>query len=85
MAEIARTAHEIGLHSNATMLYGHVETLEERVDHLVRLREAKTRRTDSSRLFPWSFIRITPRFRIFPKPTGYRRSADHRRLAADAR
>ena len=32
---IARTAHEIGLRSNATMLYGHVETEEERVDHLL--------------------------------------------------
>ncbi len=31
---IARQAHEIGLRSNATMLYGHVETEEERVDHL---------------------------------------------------
>src|ERR1700728_1454739 len=38
---IARTAHEIGLHSNATMLFGHVETLEERVDHLMRLRETQ--------------------------------------------
>lgn len=36
---IARAAHRIGLRSNATMLYGHVETLEERVDHLIRLRE----------------------------------------------
>ena len=38
---IARTAHEIGLRSNATMLFGHVETLEERVDHLMRLRETQ--------------------------------------------
>ena len=36
---IARQAHELGLHSNATMLYGHVETEEERVDHLLKLRE----------------------------------------------
>src|SRR5712692_3577600 len=36
---IARQAHEIGLRSNATMLYGHVETEEERVDHLIKLRE----------------------------------------------
>ncbi len=36
---IARTAHEIGLRSNATMLYGHVETEEERVEHLLLLRE----------------------------------------------
>jgi aminodeoxyfutalosine synthase len=34
----ARTAHEVGLHSNATMLYGHIETEGERVDHLLRLR-----------------------------------------------
>ena len=34
----ARTAHELGLHSNATMLYGHIETEEERVDHLLKLR-----------------------------------------------
>ena len=37
--EVARTVHEMGIRSNATMLYGHIETLEERVDHLVRLRE----------------------------------------------
>src|ERR1700678_398923 len=35
--EIARTAHELGLRSNATMLYGHIETAEERVDHLLQL------------------------------------------------
>ena len=35
---VMRTAHELGLRSNATMLYGHVETPEEKVDHLVRLR-----------------------------------------------
>jgi aminodeoxyfutalosine synthase len=37
--EIARTAHQIGLKSNCTMLYGHVETEEDRVDHLVKLRK----------------------------------------------
>jgi len=36
--ETARTAHEIGLKSNCTMLYGHLETAEDRSDHLVRLR-----------------------------------------------
>src|SRR5260370_36620069 len=35
---IARQAHEIGLHSNAPILYGQVETEEERVDPLVKLR-----------------------------------------------
>lgn len=36
---IHRTAHEMGLHSNATMLYGHIESFEHRVDHMKRLRE----------------------------------------------
>ena len=36
--ETARTAHKLGLRSNATMLYGHVENDEDRVDHMVRLR-----------------------------------------------
>jgi aminodeoxyfutalosine synthase len=36
--EIARTVHRLGIVTNCTMLYGHIETAEERVDHLVRLR-----------------------------------------------
>lgn len=36
--EVHRIAHELGLPTNATMLYGHVETLEERLDHMDRLR-----------------------------------------------
>ena len=36
--ETARIAHQLGLRSNATMLYGHVENDEDRVDHLLRLR-----------------------------------------------
>ncbi len=35
---LARTAHEVGLKSNATMLYGHIENDEDRVDHLLKLR-----------------------------------------------
>jgi len=37
--EIHRTAHRLGLKTNATMLYGHIERLDERVDHMRRLRE----------------------------------------------
>ena len=36
--ETARAAHELGLKSNATMLYGHIENDEDRVDHLMKLR-----------------------------------------------
>jgi aminodeoxyfutalosine synthase len=37
--DVHRTAHELGMFSNATMLYGHIETPAERITHLIRLRE----------------------------------------------
>jgi len=37
--DVHRTAHELGVYSNATMLYGHVETPQERLGHLIKLRE----------------------------------------------
>jgi aminodeoxyfutalosine synthase len=39
--EVAKTAHKVGLHTNATMLYGHIESLEERMEHLDLLRQAQ--------------------------------------------
>ena len=39
--EIAKTAHRMGIRSNATMLYGHIETYEERLEHLDALRKAQ--------------------------------------------
>ncbi len=39
--EVAKTAHRLGIKSNATMLYGHIETVEERIEHLIALREAQ--------------------------------------------
>ena len=37
--EIHRVAHQMGIPTNSTILYGHIETMEERVEHLIRLRE----------------------------------------------
>ena len=39
--EIHRVAHRMGIPTNSTILYGHIETMEERVRHLIRLREAQ--------------------------------------------
>lgn len=39
--EVHKTAHELGLMSNATILYGHIESLEDRVQHFMMLREAQ--------------------------------------------
>jgi aminodeoxyfutalosine synthase len=37
--KVHRLAHEMGMHTNATMLYGHIESAEDRVDHLLQLRK----------------------------------------------
>jgi aminodeoxyfutalosine synthase len=68
---IARQAHEIGLHSNATMLFGHVETLEERVDHLVRLREAQDKTRGFVTFIPLEFHPANTGLADIPRPTGF--------------
>jgi aminodeoxyfutalosine synthase len=75
---IARQAHEIGLRSNATMLYGHVETEEERVDHLVKLRELQDRTHGFVTFIPLAFHPDNTALSYIPKPTGY---ADLRNIA----
>jgi aminodeoxyfutalosine synthase len=39
--DIHKTAHSLGMHSNATMLYGHIEKYEHRIDHMLQLRNAQ--------------------------------------------
>jgi aminodeoxyfutalosine synthase len=53
--EVMQTAHALGLKSNATMLYGHIETFEERVEHLLRLRSAQDESGGFQAFIPLSF------------------------------
>jgi aminodeoxyfutalosine synthase len=53
--DIARTAHQMGLHSNCTMLYGHIETEEDRVDHLVKLRGLQDETSGFQTFIPLAF------------------------------
>ncbi|MGH7398848.1 MAG: aminofutalosine synthase MqnE [Candidatus Rokuibacteriota bacterium] len=53
--EIHGIAHSLGLRTNATMLYGHVETMEERVDHLLRLREQQDKSGGFLTFIPLSY------------------------------
>src|ERR1700740_3363971 len=75
---IARQAHEIGLRSNATMLYGHVETEEERADHLLKLRELQDETHGFVTFIPLAFHPENTALSHIPKPTGY---ADLRNIA----
>jgi aminodeoxyfutalosine synthase len=53
--EIHRTAHKLGLRSNATMLYGHIENAYHRVDHLLRLRELQDETRGFQTFIPLAF------------------------------
>jgi aminodeoxyfutalosine synthase len=74
----AKKTHEAGLRSNATMLYGHVETEEERVDHLVKLRELQDETHGFVAFIPLAFHPDNTALSHIPKPTGY---ADLRNIA----
>ncbi len=53
---VARTAHGLGIKTNASMLYGHIETLEERVDHLIKLRELQDETGGFQTFIPFPFL-----------------------------
>ena len=67
----AKKAHQAGLHSNATMLYGHVETEEERVDHLIKLRELQDETHGFVAFIPLAFHPDNTALSHIPKTTGY--------------
>jgi cyclic dehypoxanthinyl futalosine synthase len=53
--EVMQTAHELGLRSSATMMFGHVETVEERVEHLRRIRDQQDRSGGFTAFICWTF------------------------------
>jgi aminodeoxyfutalosine synthase len=52
---IHKTAHELGMHSNATMLFGHIESYSHRVDHMRRLRELQDETNGFNTFIPLKF------------------------------
>jgi cyclic dehypoxanthinyl futalosine synthase len=57
--DIMAEAHQLNITTSATMMFGHVETLEERFEHLVRIREVQSRKPENAKGFlafiPWTF------------------------------
>jgi len=68
--EVARAVHLSGMRSNATMLYGHIETLEERVDHLIRLRELQDETHGFQCFIPLAFHPENTYYANLPATTG---------------
>ncbi len=64
-------AHSLGIKTNCTMLYGHIETLEERVDHLIRLREQQDASGGFLAFIPLAFHPANTELEDLPATTGF--------------
>jgi aminodeoxyfutalosine synthase len=78
---IHRLAHRLGMRSNVTMLYGHIETNEERVDHMLRARALQDETGGFQAFIPLAFHPDNNQMRKLPAPT----AADSLRVHAVAR
>jgi len=67
--EVHRVAHRMGLRTNATMLYGHIETFEHRVDHLMRLRALQDETGGLQAFIPLAFHPDGNGMKNLPAPT----------------
>ena len=67
--DIHRIAHGLGLRSNITMLYGHIETAAERVDHMLRTRDLQDRTGGLQAFIPLAFHPDNNQMRKLPAPT----------------
>src|SRR5919204_5065024 len=79
--EIHRTAHRLGMRSNITMLYGHIETPAERVDHMLRVRALQDETGAVQAFIPLAFHPDNNQMRKLPAPT----AADTLRVLAVSR
>jgi aminodeoxyfutalosine synthase len=68
---IVRIAHQMGLHSNATMLYGHVETFGDRVDHMLALRDLQDETHGFMTFIPLAFHSANTPLDYLPETTGF--------------
>jgi aminodeoxyfutalosine synthase len=69
--EIHKTAHRLGIKSNATMLFGHVESYGDRVDHLIRLREAQDETGGFQTFIPLAFHPVNTQIPNAAYTTGF--------------
>jgi aminodeoxyfutalosine synthase len=68
--ELSGKCHAAGLKTNATMLYGHIESIEDRVDHFVRLREQQDKSGGFQCFIPLAFYPPGTQLSHLPGPTG---------------
>ena len=71
--EIHRVAHGMGIPSNCTILYGHIESAEDRVDHMLRLRDLQDETQGFHSFIPLAFNAENTPMEKVGEPDGYRR------------
>ncbi len=52
---VMETAHKMGMKTTATMMFGHVETLDQRLEHMVKIRELQDRTLGFTAFIPWTY------------------------------
>jgi len=67
--DVHRIAHRLGMRSNVTMLYGHIETMEERVDHMIRARGLQDETGGFQAFIPLAFHPDNNQMRKLPAPS----------------
>jgi len=89
--EISELAHQVGLPTTVTMMFCHIETLAERVEHLLRVRDSQDRTGGYTAFIPWTFqpantpLEKRPELLRIVEGHGYLGSADYLRTLAVSR
>ncbi len=78
--DVMRAAHEQGLRTTATMMFGHVETVKDRIDHLMKIRDLQDETGGFTAFIPWTFQPDNTRIDVPPTT-----SVEYLRLLAVSR
>lgn len=82
--KVMETAHRMGLRTTATMMFGHLETVEDRIEHLLAIRELQDRTGGFTAFIPWTFQPGNTDLRLIPAGgTEYLRMLALSRLVLD--
>ena len=68
---VMRQAHHLGLRTTATMMFGHIETVKERLEHLVRIRDLQDETGGFTAFIPWPFQPDNTAFADLPKASAH--------------
>ncbi|RJP95188.1 MAG: dehypoxanthine futalosine cyclase [Desulfobacteraceae bacterium] len=78
--DVMRTAHELGLKSSATMMFGHIETKTHIIEHMIKLRDLQDESAGFTAFIPWTFQPDNTRIPVKPAT-----AADYLRVLAISR